>query len=851
MLDSKRTADGNAIVFHNGVGDSKVTVKNSLDTEHSHVKGDLSLENSSDGAFSVYNLNANNITVNGNGNVTTGLWTENTDIYADGKLQVTGKSVTNMAKHMGVAGDISLQSTNGNVINRALLLSTSGDITLSANEGRVMNVPDADVVTLNGNVTMTAKASDTETVADMRNGSVYNFGNLLANAEAGNTDKGNVRLVSETADVYNYDDFREASYEVDGKTYSIAVHDIEMSAASGVLYTGQEDLVAGGKITLTAKEGLSSIGTNILAGHDVSITATDGSIYNGANIASADGSVTIKAEKGSVVNTLSGNILAGGGNAELIAGGATEENRPFYMASTEGDAKAVTPSVDGADITVVKAYKYYKSNTTGAYERITDETDVDALSKAERESIVTIASYVDADGKDRDLSFTGDGVETVIVSVTEGGRTETKTAIKGDMEFFRAGDVLNRGDVVAMGKTEQQEDGTHTVEPGTITLRSDHGDVINYDNFYKVNGKEYELLGERKYFIATGNIGLVAPEGNFYNDFAFSTAGDLTLSAKGDMTVGKDFSVADVAGDIHITSSEGKIYNGSGSTLVAGKDLHLSAAQGIENEGSLVGGNNVSIQTETGDINSTGDAHALNGAVEAVTKYGNVNLSEVTGDRVLVTAGGEDHKISIEKVEVGSYLKLHGDYIDTPNEVQHGDSYRGVIHFDIAGGVENSMVKGPVDLQNAGDSVFDTLHVTDADIRITGGGKFDSDRIRVHGNADISAMGSKTAIFSAMPKAGNANYVYADSGDWMSLHIEDGHNQRSNGLLVRRDDGYYADYQRFTLEDLARQYTGYKMFADAYSYLGNPIVFFNRYNILENTVTFSSGAEDGEEFTIV
>ena len=500
---------------------------------------------------------------------------------------------------------------------------------------------------------------------------------------------------------------------------------------------------------------------------------------------------------------------------------------------------------------MVKAYKYYKSNTTGAYERITDETDVDALSKAERESIVTIASYVDADGKDRDLSFTGDGVETVIVSVTEGGRTETKTAIKGDMEFFRAGDVLNRGDVVAMGKTEQQEDGTHTVEPGTITLRSDHGDVINYDNFYKVNGKEYELLGERKYFIATGNIGLVAPEGNFYNDFAFSTAGDLTLSAKGDMTVGKDFSVADVAGDIHITSSEGKIYNGSGSTLVAGKDLHLSAAQGIENEGSLVGGNNVSIQTETGDINSTGDAHALNGAVEAATKYGNVNLAEVTGDRVLVTAGGEGHKISMEKIEVGSYLKLHGDYIDTPIDVRHGDSYQDVIHFDIAGGVENSMVKGPVDLQNAGDSVFDTLHVTDADIRITGGGKFDSDRIRVHGNAGISAMGSKTAIFGAMPKAGNANYVYADSGDWMSLHITDGHNQRSNGLLVRRDDGYYADHQRFTLEDLARQHTGYKMFADAYSYLGNPVVLFDRYNIFENTLTLSSGAEDEEEFTIV
>ncbi len=473
------------------------------------------------------------------------------------------------------------------------------------------------------------------------------------------------------------------------------------------------------------------------------------------------------------------------------------------------------------------------------------------MSQAERRSVVTVASYVDAAGQDQDLSFTGDGVETVTISVTIDGRTETKTAIKGDMEFLRAGDVLNRGNVVAMGKTEQVGEEVHTVEPGTITLRSDHGDVINYDNFQKVNGEEYEWFEERKYMISTGNIGLVAPEGHFYNDFAFSTAGDLTLSSKGDMTVGKDFTIADVAGNINITSTEGKIYNGTDSTLVAGKDMNLSAAKGVENGGSLVGGNNVSIQTETGDINSTGDVHALNGAVEAATKYGNVNLAEVSGDRVSATAGGEDHKISMGKTTVGSYLKLHGDYIDTPIDVQHGDSYAGVIHFDIAGGVENSMVKGNVDLQNAGDSVFDTLHVTDADIRITEGGRFDSDRIRVHGNAGISAMGSKTMIFGAMPKAEEANYVYADTGDWMSLHIEDGHHQSSNGLLVRRDDGYYADRQRFTLEDLARQYIGYKMFADAYSYIGDPMIFFDRYDIFENTVTFGSGAEDEEEFTIV
>ncbi len=849
VLDSKRSTDGNAVVFHNGVGDSKVTVTNSIDSD-AKVMGDILAENSSEGIFNVYNLHANNITVKGNGDVTLGLWTENADMYADGDLKVNGKSIINLSKNMGVAGDITMSSTDGNMINRALILSTGGDVTLAANEGRVINISEADIVTLGGNITLIARASDTEKMADVRNGSVYNQGNLLAYTEEDHSGKGNVHLVSETADVYNYDDFNELSYQVGDTSYSISVNDIEMSAANGVLFTGQEDLHAGGKITLTAKEGLCSVGTNIIADGDISITATDGSIYNRADIDSTDGNVTIKAEKGSVVNTLTGNILAGGGNAELIAGGATEENRPFYMASAEGDAKVVTPSVDGSAISVVKAYKYYKSDKTGAYERITDETNIDAMSKDELLSIVTTASYVDADGEDQDLSFTGDGVENVTITVWDSETTKTLSAIKGDMEFIRAGDVLNRGDVVAMGQTEQKGDEIHSVVPGTITLRSEHGDVINYDNYYKVDGEDYEKLGERKYMLSTGNIGLEAPEGNFYNDFSFRTAGDLTLSSKGDMAVGKDFTIADVGGDINITSSEGKIFNGDGSTLVAGKDLNLSAKKGVDNYGSLVGGNNVSIESETGDINST-DAHALNGAVDIVTKYGNVNVAEVSGDRVSITAGGEEHEISVGDVEVGSYLKLHGDYINTDVEVKHGDSYKGVIHFDIAGGVENSMVKGDINLKNAGDSVFDTLHVTDATIDITENGKFDSDRIRIHGNADISAMGSKTAIFGTKPRETDANYKYADTGTWMSLHTYDAHHQASNGVLMHHDGKYYSDSQRYSEENLARQYTDYKISVDRYRYITSPIVIFDRYNILENALPSVSYTEDDEEFSIV
>ena len=864
VLDSKRSADGNAIVFHNGVGDSKVTVKNSLDTENSKVKGDLLLENSSTGKFNVYNLNAKSITVNGNGDVMVGDLKEDTAISADGKLNITGKSVINAAKNMEVTGDISVNATNGSIVNRATLLSKGGDITLSANEGAIVNLPDADVVTLDGSVSMTAKASNknvlweenyNDTKYEIINGSVYNFGDILAYTEGDSADKGNIRLVSETADVYNYDDFTDSSYEVDGKSYNIAVNDIEMSAANGVLYVGK-DLTAGGKVTLTAKEGLSSIGTDILAGGDISITATDGSIYNRADIQSLDGSVSIKAEKGTVVNTLTGDIFAGCGDVELIAGGEAEENRPFYMATAEGEAKAVTPIADGktidsADIKVVKAYKYYKPEGSDSYVEITDDTDVDNLSKAELASIVTTATYVDADGEDQALSFTGDGVQTITISVKNGEETITKTAYQGDIEFVRAGDVLNRGNVVAMGNTEvNTDDGTyHTVEPGTVTLRSDHGDVLNYDNFSEVNGKDFEEVEDRKYMLSTGNIALMAPEGHFYNNFSFATDGDLTLSSKDDLAAGKDFSITEVKGDINITSTGGMIYNGLASTLEAGKDLNLSAAKGVENAGSLVGGQNVSIQTETGDIDSAGEVHALNGTVEAVAKYGNVNLAEISGDRVSVTAGGEDHEISIGEVEVGSYLKLHGDYIDTPIEVGHLDSYKGVIHFDIAGGVEKSMVKGDFKLENAGDSVFDTLHVTDADIRITEDGKVDSENIRVHGNAGISAKGSQTQIFGTMPKATDANYSYIDKNDWMSLHIIDGHHQQSNGILVRRDGGYYTNH-RFALDDLARQYNGYKMSADASRYLGEPTLFYDRYDIFENTVTVSSGAED-EEFTIL
>ncbi len=340
---------------------------------------------------------------------------------------------------------------------------------------------------------------------------------------------------------------------------------------------------------------------------------------------------------------------------------------------------------------------------------------------------------------------------------------------------------------------------------------------------------------------------------------ATTKSGDVNLAV---VSAGNNVNILTEDGDI---ASEGGVeaVNGSVNATTKSGDINLSAVSA---------GNNVNILTEDGDITSEDLVEAVNGSVDVATKYGSINLAEVSakdhvevlsedggdvkagnvkGDRVSVTAGGQDKAITLGNVTVGSYLKLHGDYINMPSKVQHGDSYKGVIHFDIAGGVENSMVKNDFALTNAGDSVFDMLHVTNAKIDITENGKFESDRIRVHGNADISAMGSKTEILAEKPSASGFNYYYIDSGNWMNLYMIDGNHQKSSGILLHHDGKYYVENQRYSEENLARQFVGYKMAPDWTRYVSDPIMFFDRYNILENTLPSVSYAEDDEEFTIV
>ncbi len=898
----------------------------------------------------------------------------NTDtIYAADSVNIKSKKTINVAGEIVAGNDINIESTDGSLGNSSILLSENGNITLTANNGHIVNTADGDIFALGGNVILSAKGKKTDIALDDTWGvdasqnwnmpAVINYGDIVAldNRAEDKSKAGNIIMQSEYGDVYNMTDFnlltgmhastpkitilddKHLIYE--GKSYTVALKNITMTAANGKLASDKELLHAGGDVNLTAKTGLNSLGRNIYAGGDITLRATDGNMVNTAAIESANGSVTLKADHGTVVNMLSGNILAGGGDVTIHAGAEQEASHQIYAIGTDGN----TTKVSGINLSdeyataVIKSHKYYLEN--GQYVEITDKTDVSKITG----DIYTTAVYVDKDGKDVDLQLKYENADAEKITVDG----KELTAIKGNIEFVRQGDALNRGDLIAMGvnpkeTTEDSITGYKSTVPGTITISSDHGNVVNYDNFALSNGKNtydgaYNLIthehgnpeldktnGGKKYLLANGNIAMKAPEGNFYNDLSIATDADLELESKGNMVIGQNFTIEKVGGNMTITSTKGSVTNGANSIVTAGKDITINAANGVNNAGELIAGENInmtitstegavtngansivtagkditinatngvnnagdiiageslyinnnSTEEAESEINSTGTMTALNGSIDVVNKYGKIDIDyikakedaaahtgkgdvfigDITAGRVILSTDGAGNAVTIGEhkhsdgttahgqMTVDSYVKIQADYITNKVQSKHGENYKGLITFDITGS-KGSEVKGDLEVENAGNTKFNTLNVTNAKVDITGNGGLDIDKLRVHDNALFNVKGSITQVFGTALRPNGAHYIYGDRGIPSNLYIWDSHHQRSNAFLIYTDPYYYAEGQRYPHEREAQRWNDFKPFMDYYRYDTNPIKLFNRYNIYETYIFQVPEDQEEDEFT--
>lgn len=768
------------------------------------------------------------------------------DIIAENDITIKSHRLTGSISNNIYAGrNIFLQVSDGNLLNTARLESKAGDITLQADNGNILNGQNGNIFAFGGNATLSAGGI----------GSVYNQGDILAlDNNAANPDAaGNIVLKSENGNVVNTSDFNtidgskttvdseSAKYLGGLKSYDVAAKNITMSAVNGKLENTKDHLVARGNVTLTAKEGLNSLGKDIYAGGDIKLTATDGTMVNNAKLVSVNGNVELTAENGSVINMLDGDIFAMGGDVKLVAGARQEADHGLYKVSDKGNIEKITGFDKPADmpddaVIITKKFYYIEAKDQdgnplqdehGNTYQLKKYIDADDRVSDHKGDLYTEVRYIAQNGEEKSLNIFDDPSDN----------TQKTNILKNDnAEFFRQGDVINRGDAVAMGSTRTVADEAtgeshiESVKAGTVMLESRHGNASNYDNFEAVDGKKEleidgrsvfnkntgELYANKKYMLANGNISLRAPEGRFYNDFAIKTSGDLTMESNYDIVIGNGLNLAEVNGNLNLISSKGSVTNGENSKIIVNGNINVSGATGVVNKGEFIakGGGDVNMSSSGGDI----------------------IVGDIIGGRVVISSDKADGVIDVSKgtITSDSYLGIHGDNVKGTIQAAKGDNYQGTMGFGITGAKGGAM-KGDMSLVNDGDTTFDILHITDGQAKIGGNGTLKAENVKTKGNLDLYVKGSKTTILGRKAGKQDGQYIYANNGGWMNFFIDNRTHQTSNALLLHIADFHYADSQRFALDDLAGQLLDFNPLMSHRQLLADNIGLFNRYNLYDST----------------
>ena len=741
----------------------------------------------------------------------------NVDLEAGKDVTIIAEEgLTNFSYKIFAGEDITLTATAGNLVNTSTLESVKGDITLTAEHGNVINGTSTtgrtgDIITLGGTVTLETKGAGHD---------VINYGDIIAVNKFGGDDvnAGSIVLRSEFGNVNNFDDFNTYSkangannYEgillknLHGSdtslagdiSYNLATSNITLSARNGAVNNSLDYLVALGNVTMEAKEGIASLGQVILAGGDIKLADTDSDVFNRAKLISVNGDVTITSEQGAVINMIDGDLIALNGNVTLDAKGTAAEPVQYVVINANNNVETKPLSELLPNVVITEGY-----------------------------IIVTQRGYVDASGSFVELASgeqppNGNAIKTQIGYLDKAKAYEFTpvSIIAGEAELYRAGDVVNRGDLVALNKNDP-------TDKGGIKLVSTNGNVANYDEFKRLDdgstsvyyqgatgyavgdgnahfnpGTEYAR--NESYNLADADLTMKAIEGYLFNTMDMHVKGDITLISGKELLIGINVGNINAGGGVALESVH-EVVGLDGSSVKAVGNVNVSGMQGVilDHSGSITAGKDMTLQSEAGTLKATNGSQAvangnllaaasngisvqnaklqsLNASLSAVATYGDVNISElaaaemlaagsgigevilgsVAGKSVVLYTEGQGKKITTESIKVDEALVLQGDNISATNVDRSAN--KGQLIVDITGSAGGAM-KGRLDLAVDGDVRFTTTSVTDATINIDGAASFD--KLHSEGALHIVSPGMVAGVYGRAPYHDSSNYLYYDLG---------------------------------------------------------------------------------------
>ena len=576
------------------------------------------------------------------------------------------------------------------------------------------------------NVVLADLAGD---IAVFRKGAVVNYGNTLAGINADVKNSGNVILQSAKGDVFNYFDFNfnniskradgSISDKYTGSTYamgpginsvSIAANDLTLSAVEGKVFNSKRQLTAGRDVSIIAKEGMANFAYDVKAGRNITLAATEGLLVNNAKLTAASGIIKLEAQNGSVVNMLHGDAVAQEGSVAMLAGGAHTEQ--LQLVDTNGKTtqlvvNAVAEAGSASDLNLnlnnktagndtILVDKYYSNG--GSYVRMDEHTDITSLTTEQQASMVTVFYQVNDSDNTKHLvkDFNAEGMTKATITVNG----TTMLGVKGDVEAFRQGDVINRGNIVAGG--------------GSVALKAAQGNIINYDNYELFNGKTNTVaftvaLGAPKEIKSHKGTSIAAGL-KIYNNMDIKAGEDLSISAGDAAISGQEYNHLYALGKLIIESTGSSLVNNAdlvgekgvilraygeltntgnitshgvvellagGIDNSASKSLNTEAAR-LTNSGDLTAGSHVRVETNIGDITLTGVDIVAKNNPSAVAKEqkGYINIATTNGDIVYSNgAGTAAHSYVLNaKAEDGITVKTDNGSITSTVNYEAGKS---------------------------------------------------------------------------------------------------------------------------------------------------------------------------------
>ena len=526
----------------------------------------------------------------------------------------------------------------GQLLNTGEIRSSGGDISIGAQEGLV-----------NGNASdkkANIRAKGNVTILSMLGGTT-NYGNLTS-------DEGTVDILAAgtyflddnkntdvVGDVINHGEI-QAKKDVTLRSYNGNIDNENQIHTDGTVtlealrqdsYTGNRDIEDIGNVTNGIEQAAEDSKSAITAGKDIIVTAANDAITTG-DYKTANGDITLTGN-GLVVNygnftTDNGNISAESTDGTIWNFGNyyTKQGNVSMTADDDvGNWGAMATDKGNVDITTTRGSVY--NNTEGKLVSGQGNITLHATGKYDTQY------YYDEAGN----------LQKVPADAKISRYTNEKDQFYGNEYFVKDGkeylitnqdgSVFNAGDAQAKG--------------GTISFISDHGSVINQDDFDRIGGNGQD--------VATGDIVLSAANGRLYNDKDLEASGNITLVAKRGLEnfsyniyAGKNITLhatdgdidntsvlESVAGDVMLKADNGSITNGtkedagSGDIITLGGNVILDAKNDVTNYGDLAAidanaankdtAGSIILKSAEGDVTNYDDFNRIGGESESDETY--------------------------------------------------------------------------------------------------------------------------------------------------------------------------------------------------------------------------------------